>query len=250
MASDWDSYVCLIDGQPASIMLDLGLACQRCCSRHWLFWVRVALQMPDEHGMHREVEDEALFAIEDGLYDAMVVKSEAVYAGRLTTGGHRDFMYYAATTRGCDDAIASVMQNFPQYRYECGVQDDPQWSEYFNTLYPDGLAYQSIYNRRVIRGLTESGDALEVPRLVDHWFAFPTEATRQSFIEQVTAQGFHVQETCYDDCDEGVVPYGLHITRCDAVDLDTVNLVVTDLVKRAELLGAEYNGWGAPVVKK
>ena len=68
MSKDWDSYLCEIDGKPASVFVDMGIAEDVPLQRlPVLAWVQLPLRSPTADGLADEAESATLQAIEQAL---------------------------------------------------------------------------------------------------------------------------------------------------------------------------------------
>jgi regulator of RNase E activity RraB len=252
VVEDWAAYLCLVNDAPASIFLDLSLkevAPQT--ERPQLLWVWVGMLKPREDGLSSKEESPQLLEIGHELEAVLASGLDAIEAGRITNVGRREFYFYAPASGGFDEAVHQAMVRYPEYRYDYGEQSDPQWSQYLEVLYPSDVDLRRIENRRVVETLKEHGDALQVPREVDHHLYFPTEQSRQAFVLEVRREGFAVRNAVGgDNADDGRQLLELHISRCDAVDQDSIDAVVIGLMERAKALGGQYDGWGAPVMRE
>ncbi|HLJ09834.1 MAG TPA: DUF695 domain-containing protein [Planctomycetaceae bacterium] len=249
MAENWNFYLTNVDGHPASIFVDLGMAdAAPDALRPWVLRVAVKMQSAREDGLSDSEEAETLDAIEDALFASVGRGLSARYVGRITTQGHRDHFYYGKSSNGFSVAVEKALTTFPQYKFALADQSDADWDVFFDLLYPGALDMQSIKNRQVIEQLTSNGDDLSQPREVDHWLYFPSEHSREQFTRQIENEGFRV-ETLANNEPDAEFGFGLHLARHDRVDLESIDALACDLLLRAESCGGEYDGWGCPVVR-
>lgn len=149
LSKDWDHYLFKLGEDLASIYLDLGIAAAAPVADHaHSVRISVALTEPAENGMSTDAEFEALTALEDDLV-SRVHGENAIYVGRLTTRGTRVFYLYAADADLLTRDVAAAIQRHPNYQPQIGSQPDPDWSTYFEFLYPSPEIYQRIQNRRL-----------------------------------------------------------------------------------------------------
>jgi regulator of RNase E activity RraB len=248
MAEEWDFYVTAVDDHPASIFVDLGLAATAPeKDRPCLLRVTVKMHVIRDDGLSDDEETETLYAIEDELFANVSRALRARYVGRLTTQGSRVYFYYGTGGDNFAGAVSRAFKSFPNYKFLCTDEQDPDWEIYFGLLHPGALDMQSIQNRRVVERLTTSGDDLTQPRNVDHWLYFPSESSRSQFSTQVESEGFAVEPFAAEKPD-AEFGFGLRLSRSDRVDLETIDALAIDLFLRAEHCGGEYDGWGCPVV--
>ena len=149
MAQDWDHYLCALGDNLASIYLDLAKAkVAPVRSQPHSTMVSVAMLRAQENGMSSDDEFDDLIALEDDL----VARADAIgatYVGRLTTRGRRVFYLYSSTPKEVESAVRDVMGRHPSYVVAVTDRPDPEWSTYFDFLYPSEANYQLMMNRRL-----------------------------------------------------------------------------------------------------
>jgi uncharacterized protein (TIGR01619 family) len=248
MTDHWDSYFCKVNGELASILVDLGLADQAPISAYSIVLVvSLHLKNPRSDGLSDSSEFETLRSIEDSLTKSLSSSNNAVSVGRITSAGRREFYFYAPSLNGFEAVVTDLMARFPGYEYECSNHDDTSWKQYFDVLYPSPAEYQRMSNRRVIENLQLHGDPLTKPRPVDHWIYFRNEASRNLYVNHIKSKGFVVVDQSTQD---GERPHSLHITRVDNVDPESIDSVVLDLLELAIKMDADYDGWETSIEKE
>jgi hypothetical protein len=149
MAPDWDHYLCALGDDLASIYLDLAQARVAPVRSHrHSTMVSVAMLRAQENGLSGDDEFEALVALEDDLA-ARARAIGASYVGRLTTRGRRIFYLYSPDPAEFEEAVRAVMGRHSPYRLEVTGRADPEWSTYFDFLYPSAASYRKMMNRRL-----------------------------------------------------------------------------------------------------
>lgn len=247
MSDNWDFYFARVDGQAASIFVDLGRAAEAPDpTRSAMVHLRLQLRAPGPHGLSSDSEFDALREVEDALA-RLEASSGAIYVGRNTCAGARDFYFYAPTAEGWSKQVDAFMRAFPAYRYECGGRADPDWSVYRGFLYPSDQDLQRIGNRRVCDSLENQGDALQVARSIDHFIYFPDAAARAAYAAAVTQLGCRVEENLEPtDSDQRL---GLRITNVGVPSLAQIDALTLPLWRLAREHGGDYDGWGCHAVK-
>lgn len=249
MSDKWEMYFAPVDDQPAAILVDIGIGDEvPDLKRPMLLWMWLQMQSPDDNGFATEDEEPLLTTIEDTFIDSVELTTGAVFVGRVTTCGRREFYFYAKSDEGFEDTIAEAMEPFEDYDFEVGTQDDEEWGQYFDVLYPSAEDAQQIFNRQVIDKLSESGDSLATPRAVDHFANFRSVEERSQFITAVTEAGYAVIDEDFDEESDGDYPYGVSLQRISAVDWDTIDEITFELFELAREHNGEYEGWGSQVV--
>lgn len=242
MSVDWDFYLCRVDGDPASIFVDLGLARDAPVNdRPHMAYVRVYMQSPRPDGLSSQEEFDALVRLENSLTSALSADNATIYVGRNTSGGCRDFYFYTDDPSDWEPRVSKAFENFQHYEYETGSRFDNEWTVYLEFLYPSPEDMQRIQNRRVCETLERNGDALSEAREIDHWAYFPDEDSRARFLKVIRSQGFTVRELSRSDDAEN--PFGVQFFRVDRPSFENIDDVTLPLHRAAIEDGGEYDGW-------
>jgi regulator of RNase E activity RraB len=247
MSDNWDFYFCTIDEKVASIFLDLGIADSAPLEEYQaMAYVRVFMNQPREDGLASNDETDSLNSLEDCVESALTADDAALYVGRSTCDGYRDFFFYARDAENWPSAVAEAMAEFPSYKIEQGSREDEDWVLFFDFLYPSEMNWQVIQNRRVCENLDDKGDAFKKAREIDHWAYFPNKESLEAFEQTVVDLGFKV---CgYTGEEEDQNEYGIHISKVDLPTFDTIDDITLPLFDLAKELGGEYDGWTTTVV--
>jgi len=246
MTDKWRPYLCRVNGNLASIFVDLGLRSEvPITSKPWLLWVWVYFQQPRADGLSSSEEAPTLFKIEDALNVEISQRCHGIPCGRITTEGRREFYYYGETNLGLNEAVVAALANFVGYRFDKGEQQDSRWEQYQNVLYPSEEDLERIANQDVLAKLEEQGDVPTVPREVVHWLYFRSEASRFLFREAAVKVGFRIVSESLTSEDRG---FGISIARTQTVDRAQIDKTVVDLLHLAQRFDGDYDGWESPVV--
>lgn len=244
----WQFYFTNIDGEPGSIYFSEDMASRAPVADHVaLIYVRLFMRNPKSNGLSSSEEFEALTTIEDALHEALSAIG-AIYVGRATYAGRRDFFYYASDGDKTVEIAAATMMKFPEYQIELGGWDEPDWKTYREYLYPGDRDRQRIENRKVCEGMEELGDTLTAKREIAHWAYFPDAGVRDEFVESAAKLGYELKRNIEPDEVQG--QFGACIARCDYASWDEINEVTLELFDLAIALGGEYDGWESPVAKE
>ncbi len=244
--SDWDSYVTRVDGQPASILVDLGaMPIAPSSVLRYLGYIRLHMNAPRADGLAGEAELDDLREIEDALAEELV-ESGTVYVGRCTASGRRDFFFYLARPDGWGRRVGECMRAFPRHRFECAARLDRDWSSYRDFLFPSAAVWRSLSNRRVCRHLEKNGDTLRATREIDHFATFHDAAARDAFVSDAKALGFAVRALA--EPDEKSTRHGVQLWRKDVPSFPEIDDVTRPLLELAAQHGGEYDGWETQVL--
>lgn len=246
---NWDAYVVYINSKPVSVVVDLDFGTSPQAKENQnVIIVRLNINDVQADGMPVRDEIKTLNNIEDGLVSHLNTALNAIYTGRYTQDGKRDFYFYSNDTSHYEQHIKTVLQNFPSYTWTVSASRDTGLSNYMNVLHPTQKEMEHIQNRRVVDDLRQRGDALTAPRKVEHFIFFKTEADRKKFARAVQDSGF-VVESAGREMGVKDRPYSLHISRTDKVDYNSIDKVSIYLWELAMHYFGKYDGWETFVVK-
>lgn len=241
MAENWQFYPTLVDDQPASIFVDVGLDTP-IAGFGELAWLRVHMHTPRPDGLASQEEYDALVALENDVVAAIIAVDAAIYVGRSTSASVRDFYFYT-TGAGFAERVAAIMAVWPEYRYDYGCRCDEAWTTYRNFLYPTGEDLQRIGNRDVVRQLLAHGDDPEKPRLINHFAYFPTEAGRAGFAAWLAEHGYLVAPFGPSGNDQLAVLF-------ERIDVpNQIDDATVALYQAAGENGGDYDGWECEVTE-
>src|SRR5262245_27922136 len=158
MTENWDFFLCRVDDKPASIFVNLGLADEAPIEGlPCMAYVTVWMKAPDPDGFPSREEAATLASIEDALTANLSHDGTAMFVGRSTSGGQRDFFFYIAQPAGWEDRVKQATRSFQAYDFGAGARDEPNWQTYFEFLYPSESDRLRIENRRVCHTLEQNG---------------------------------------------------------------------------------------------
>ena len=249
MQSDWDAYVTEVGGKPVSIVVDLGLAKKAPMKeRTFAITVRLRILKPQANGQPDMQETERLDGLENLMEEQLEKNTGAVYAGRFTQRGLRQFHYFALDTIGYAKALQTAFAGFGEYEWLARASEDKPWSNYFDVLYPGPTDLERIQNRRLVDLLRQKGDELQLPRRIDHYFRFRTKTSRDQFLRQPGMGAFAMEEMPEADADKEH-PYALHLYKDDIPDYELVEKLIIPFWEKAKKFQGRYEGWETFLVK-
>lgn len=245
MTDNWEFYALKVDGEPASIFVDLGIESDAPMSSHrHMAYVRLYLNQPRPDGLSSKEEFDTLREIEMAI-EANLCGDDVGYVGRNTSGGCRDFYFYVSTAKDWQSQVDHALSAFQNYKYDTGAREDAEWSTYLTFLLPGKVDRQRIENRRVCEALERNGDKLVMEREIDHWSYFQSPEAVDSFLEDVKADGFQVRHRPLRD--EGEFRFGAQVWRVDLPSYANIDGVTLPLFEAAACHGGEYDGWECAV---
>lgn len=196
-----------------------------------------SMGMPGENGTYASVELE--------LITAMARDVGAIFAARELAHGQMKFYFYAAHNAAPDPVIKTVLQSYPAFRYRLSRISDPEWTIYFDELYPTRIEFQLMRSHERRSSGTEAGNTPEIPRPICHWIYFANPDDRDKFIDGIRPHGFKFHLLEQRDQDALERPYCVELARNDRADHPYLDDLVHWLNRQAEQCGGEYDGFEA-----
>lgn len=244
-----------IGGAPASFALDMAAARFAPVATHPLrVQIRVKLLRPRPDGLRDGSELEAMGIVEDTLVPRMESSLDAIYVGRFVAEGSTTFVFYAPEaaspkTKGMPGLIGDL----GAYTAEWLSENDPEWGAYREFLFPDPMTQERMMNAAQLRQRTEIGDSLDVPREIDHFARFASQANAEAAAKALRAAGFRVDEVAAPRPAEGDDPgddlWSLHFHRNERLDGHRPDAFCAEIRGILAPHHGDYDGWGGPVVK-
>lgn len=243
---EWNFYMTTIDDKAASIYLNLALHnVIPIKDKPNLSWISLKLNSPTENGLTTDEESKILFEIEDNLLDIIDSKN-ALYIGRLTNDGTRDFYFYSNNAQKFKSDAIKIFQTYSKYKIIIHSKEDKDWQAYAD-IYPNEMDFQSISNRSVLENLEKNGDNLTKPREVFHWIYFDKKSDLKNYLNAVIKENFELVNQDFHKDNEH--PYRLLIKRIDMVNYNEIHNFTLYLWKLAKEHSGDYYGWETSVEK-
>jgi hypothetical protein len=246
MSKEWDFYFARVNDELASLFVDLGIRDSVPDPlRTYLVWCWVYMNQARSDGLSSASEAPVLGTIEDDLVRSL--REQALFVGRITTAGRREFYFYTEDPPPCEHAIEHAVGRHAAYRFDLGSKLDAPWSQYLDLLYPSPEELQRIKNRRTVEVLEKNGDQLTKARPVSHWAYFATPVDRNAFLVEVTRRGFTIADDSTNTGEPSPRPYGIKVEKVGSID--KIDDVTIELFRLALLHDGEYDGWETSVEK-
>ncbi len=244
----WDFYFAKVEGDVASIFLNLSLEDRAPVAGYThLLVLRLTMNAPRQDGLSSDDEFDALAVIDDALYTAVCDQEKAIYAGRVTYAGIRDFYYYALDADAAGKAAARAMKKAPDYKFEILSQADADWNTFRTFLVPTPRDRQRMGNRNAADQLRERGDPLTEAREIDHWAYFPAHAARDEFVTKAAGIGYKLRVASDPDPATDNNAFVAQIYRADIPGNEMFDAITAELSKLAKECGGDYDGWESPI---
>jgi hypothetical protein len=184
-----------------------------------------------------------MILLEDRVTAKVIQDGTAVFVGRNTSSGNRDFYFYVADPTKFEKAARAAMREFPAYTYETDARADQEWRTYFDFLYPSEIDFQRILNRRVRQHLEKNGDNASNERKIDHLALLPNPKAQAAFTDYVQGEGYTVESAPDEPNADG--QFSVEFYRVDQPA--RIDEIAVPLFRKVAELAGEYDGWGCEV---
>ncbi len=226
----------------SSVIVDLTIG--RCAPlSHLPNLLRVMVAMPATPSRFSPYDSELHVGVECALIAAMSREASAAFVAREFTHRQLRFYFYVPLGTSAGQIVVDVLKNYPGFRHRLSCISDPEWTIYFDELYPSRVEFQLLANHARQASAVELGDSLRYPRPICHWIYFATSDHREKFLERIQTMGFkfHLLESREPDTLER--PYCLELARQDRADHPYLDELVLWLCRQADACGGEYDGF-------
>lgn len=244
---DWENYIMSVDGKPVSVNVDLGLASiAPIKERSFVIILRIKLKNADTKGMPYPDEYAELLNMEDSLIVGLGKETGAIFTGRFTQRGIREFYFYAPDTIGYDHGINRVMKNFRDYAWLSRAKEDAKWDNYFTVLSPSEMELLKIKSRREIEKIDLDDNAQRRTVSAHHFFSFLSFHERDQFLRNLSWTGFEII-SMPEGVDFKTNKFLLELQRKAIPNLIWIEQFIVPLYHAAQKYGGKYLAWNSGV---
>ncbi|MGZ9583774.1 DUF695 domain-containing protein [Paenibacillus marinisediminis] len=243
MSDQWDIYLTQSDNNNVFVRLDLGIKDSVPISGADKL-VQVSIQTKSLFS--KKLDFELLSKIEDEI-DSALTESDFLI-GVITVAETRTFYMYTNQEKNLFNTVERILSKHKKQTSNITIVDDPEWSFYLETLYPDIYEYQWMQDRHVVEQLKANNDDQQVPREINHWLYFSDVASRESFKNKLDRDVYKIiEERALEE--ETDNPYQLLISHESTTELETIYQYTTELIQKSLEVGGDYDGWETHVIK-
>lgn len=246
----WEAYLARYEEGVGSTTLNMDLIKVAPIKElPFLLVTGVTFKNCENDGLPNEEQLNNLYEISDHLAKVMADLTKSEYVGSFTLQCDRLEYFYISDTLGIRSKLVELYSTkYGDYKYYINLEKDENWEAYTAFLYPNEETQEYISNEKIIEHLEASGDDILQPRQVDHWMYFKDEPGRDRFEKFIIANGFKIENKSKQE--EGSLPYMLHISRVDNVDIESITKLTLFLRQNVKRENGDYDGWETFIVKK
>ncbi len=245
MQEYWELYMKPIDGHPATVSFNAGIAAEpRKKELAYMGFIKLTMNEPNDKGFISEAEAPQLQFIEDSIEAAVLRYKIGNYVGKIVTNATISFIFYLKYDFEWSDAVAYAFKDTKGYMYEFGSKPDSEWEIYHKLLEPTTQQWQIIHNHNACDRLRAQGDTLEEVRAIEHSAYFQSSKEAQEFQDDIEAEGFTCNDISAHELGHKVSFYAK--ARPFYYEIDAITLKLIDISRE---YGGAYDGWECAVFK-
>lgn len=240
---DWENYVTSVGGKPISVNVDLALGQVAPIKENpFVVILRLKLRAPSTNGLPGVEEMKELDKLESRLVELLARQVGAMFAGRFTQRGIREFYFYSPDTLGYQNAINQSLFSLNEGEWLCQAKRDEKWENYFTVLYPSTLDLLKIESRKKLE-LMGVGEGIVLRNVeVEHYFEFENVDNRTKFLSAPENTGFKIVEMpALPDKSKG--KFVLVLRRKEDPDFSWIERRIVSLFILSQKNGGSYKGW-------
>jgi hypothetical protein len=237
---DWENYVVSIKDKPVSINVDLGLKpAVPVIDLPLVIIVRLKLKQPNAFGMPEQDELGQLDLLEEKLVASLSRGQGAMYVGRFTQRGIREFYFYTNDTLGYRGTIYTAFVVFSEYEWLAQAKKDQDWQNYLSVLYPSASEKLMIDGRRQL-AIYQSKNVNLTKVSISHFFEFAKEDAFKKFLQSEVCSKFTVNQL-FKKPDGSAFSLVLYVTT--DVNREWLEKTIPVLFSESKKHGGLYKGW-------
>jgi hypothetical protein len=230
------------EGQRAIIAFDVDAALEEQHQRlpHCR---RVIVRLPPQRclptGLPRGELLEPLERLEHSLDEALTGAGlECLQVGRMLYHGLCEFVYQVEGPQAFEGVVDVWQSRHPGWTFDRRASDG--WSFFDEKVRPDPWRWRLVADGKVVAQLLRAGSDPHQPHVLEHHIRGPAPVL-QAITQELNQHGF-----------EGIATGGETLTLLQTMplDVDQISRTTVSLASYCRDLGAEYDGWGAAVVRR
>ncbi len=244
----WETYLKKADSSLMEVTVNMDLHFERPNYKNLLI---VTTKTNDCHknGFPKEKGLIDFYTFSDSLAFKIQKLTKNKLAGIITYKCRGLDIYYVKDTTNLRTNLNKVIQrNFPDKKNYVVIIPDKKWTYFNKMLKPTDLSNDFFVNHEYLVQLAQSGDALETPRKINHWFYFNDIKKRGKFIEKVKILSYSIDSVSYNK--EKRYPYQAVLSRKDSVYPKSISAITKILRQLSQRYYGKYDGWEMEAILK
>ena len=244
----WETYVKKVDSSLVEVTVNMDLYFERPNYKNLLI-VATKTNHCYKNGFPKPIGLEEFYTFSDSLAFKIQKLTKNKLAGILTNKCTGFDIYYVKDTTNLRDEINTVLEKtFSNKQNYVNISPDKKWTYFSETLLPSDLSNDFFINHEYLSQLAQTGDALDTPRKINHWFYFNNIKKRGKFIEKIKVLGYSIDSVTYKK--EKRYPYQAVISRKDSVHPKSISTITKVLKHLSQRYYGTYDGWEMETILK
>ena len=225
----WETYIKKAETNLMEVTVNMDLYYERPNYKNLLI-VATKTKHCYKNGFPKPIGLEEFYTFSDSLAFKIQKLTKNKLAGILTYKCTGFDIYYVNDTTNLRYEINTVIErNFSNKQNYVIIRPDKKWTYFSETLLPTDLSNDFFINQEYLSQLAQTGDALDQPRIINHWFYFNNSKKRGKFIEKAKILSFSIDSVTYKK--EKRYPYQAVISRKDSVHPKSIS-AITKVLKQ------------------
>ncbi|MEE9391723.1 MAG: DUF695 domain-containing protein [Planctomycetota bacterium] len=158
MRPNFDYYMARLDDWPFEVGVDLSVReAVPIDGLQFRLHVRLGLNNPSDDGLSTKEEDALLALIEDEMLHTLD-SADYRFVAAVTHRKARTLVFYSRHSQMEGEAIHKVLTDAKTHNAKVISEEDPEWTEYTDVLYPNEEMLHQIMDRKVLKEFDRRGD--------------------------------------------------------------------------------------------
>ena len=244
----WETYIKKAETNLMEVTVNMDLYYERPNYKNLLI-VATKTKHCYKNGFPKPIGLEEFYTFSDSLAFKIQKLTKNKLAGILTYKCTGFDIYYVNDTTNLRYEINTVIErNFSNKQNYVIIRPDKKWTYFSETLLPTDLSNDFFINQEYLSQLAQTGDALDQPRIINHWFYFNNSKKRGKFIEKAKILSFSIDSVTYKK--EKRYPYQAVISRKDSVHPKSISAITKVLKQLSKRYYGTYDGWEMETILK
>ncbi len=244
----WETYVKKVETNLMEVTVNMDLYFERPNYKNLLI-VATKTKHCYKNGFPKPTGLEGFYTFSDSLAFKIQKQTKNKLAAILTYKCTGFDVYYVKDTTNLRNEINSVLErNFSNKQNYVSIKPDKKWTYFSEILLPTDLSNDFFINQEYLSELAQTGDALDIPRKINHWFYFNNIKKRGKFIEKAKVLRYSIDSVTYKK--EKRYPYLAVISRKDSVHPKSISAITKILKKLSQRYYGTYDGWEMEAILK